>query len=1018
VTLFIILTLAYIAGMSVVCLLGLQGGPFFLLLAAMFFAAAAIPVWQQHGDRIAAGEFREIFEDEDPVPILAILLLVGGCLFFGIFRYGSALNFMSPNHIDRVLDATNPFGKWRLVGRIIEEPTLKNDYLEVVIAPEKVQEIVSFGQPKFKTKKAPKGRGKGRGRKQGSSAGSDTPFQAASVPETVATGSSAASSADLPGEAAPPAETTVDDGLVLAQVFEESDAFKQIKFNQRIEISGHFSVPSTARNPGSLDYQRTLKNRGIFRTVRIAGRGAQLDILEDDPSGSAWYRFALYLRTSFLGVIKQTMPYPESSFLGGVLLGLRGGLPPIVTTEFRKTGVSHVLAVSGLHVTIIAGLFYGLFVLFKVPLRVFTPIVIFFLFTFALIVGWPSSAVRAAMMNSLMLLSRAYLKDRGFRASIIFALSVAAVYILTVNPLQLTEPSFVLSFMAIYALAMFSGPAENLLRNCLRGPGLMFAFGATALFYLAVMIKRDLVLAPMFFPCVILYIVATMVVSRRLSARSGFQSYSFEMLPQWLMSFTSSQVAIFLAMMGPLSAFYFGSMSLSAPMANMIAIPLIGVIVQLGMIAGIIGSFVPVIGLHLALVINAANWLGVKFFLGMAHFFAVLIPFPRVSQPGIGIVLGYYCILHLFFFWDEITAYGSALWSAAVELWDDPDYKWGLGLVAGGAVAAACFLIVFGISRIEGRPTMRLTMLDVGFGSSLLYEKDGKILLADGGYSDTFSGYDVGERVIQPALSSKMANKIDAVVLTSALPERISGLISVMDNYTVRALYAPFEIPTDGKRLPFADYVRKFSLADMKIEGDFRKGIVVSTPPCYYWEQAAESFNALIKSVNKYGVKVYPLQKGSIIDGFSDTVEVLAPASFGERFSCYYDGAALLFKEGAERIAYAPGNAYLYAEALPTELSGLFLADLPYPFDKFYAYARQAKPAWIGVSFRKPSSWTMERYYMQKLLDGRAMQFNRRTRDFPMPIYRTERTGAVQVTARQDKINIKTYITPVEEGGK
>ena len=1008
-TTFIILTLAYVAGMSTVSLLGITGGPFFLLLAAMFFAAAAIPFWQQHGDKLSAGEIGDIAEDESPVPVLSILLLTGACFFFGIFRYGTALNVISPNHVDRIIDASNPFGKWRVVGRVIEEPNLKNDYLEVVIAPETAQEIISMRQPKPWAAKGAKKKSKGRGRKKSAAAQTEPVFQAASE---------SAPAGELLPETPPPAESRIDDGLVLAQVFEENDAFKLLKFNQRVEISGHFSVPSAARNPGSLDYQRTLRNRGIFRTVRIAGRGARLDIIEDDPSGSPWYRFALYLRSSILGIIKQTMPYPESSFLGGVLLGLKGGLPPIVSTEFRKTGVSHVLAVSGLHVTIIAGLFYGLFVMFGVPLRIFSPIIVFFLFTFALIVGWPSSAVRAALMNSLFLLSRAYLSDRGFRASIIFALSVAAAYILTVNPLQLTEPSFVLSFMAIYALAMFSEPSEKLLRECLRGPGLAFAFGSAALLYLAVVLKRDLVLAPYFFQGIAIYIIASVIVSRRFSRLSGFQSFSFEMLPQWLISFSSSQVAIFLAMMGPLSAYYFGSMSLSAPIANMIAIPLIGVIVQLGMIAGIIGSFVPVIGLHLALVINAANWLGVKLFLGMAHFFAVLIPFPRVSQPGIGTLALYFSVLHLYFFWDVIKEYASALWAAAVELWDDPDYKWGLGLIAAGLLAVVSFLAVFGVSRLESRPSMRLTMLDVGFGSSLLYEKDGRTMLVDAGYSDAFSGYDVGERVIQPALSSKMTNAVDAVVLTSALPERISGLLSVLDNYRVRSIYAPFEIPTDGKRVPFGEYVQRFSLADMKVEGDYKKGIYISSPPNYYWEQAAESFNALVKAVNKYRIPVHPLVEGASIGGFGDSVEVLAPATFTKRFSCYYDGAALLFKEGGSRIAYAPGNAYLYDKALPTELNALLLADLPYPYDKFAEYVRATKPEWVGISFRKPSSWLMERYYMQKLLDGRSIQFNRRSRDLPMPVYRTERYGAIQVTARQGKMYTKTYITPVTEEGR
>ena len=98
--------------------------------------------------------------------------------------------------------------------------------------------------------------------------------------------------------------------------------------------------------------------------------------------------------------------------------------------------------------------------MFRVPLRVFAPIIAFSLFTFALIVGWPSSAVRAALMNSLFILARAYLAGLGFKMSVLFSLSVACVFILFMSPLQLTEPSFTLSVMAIYALAMFSAPSQ------------------------------------------------------------------------------------------------------------------------------------------------------------------------------------------------------------------------------------------------------------------------------------------------------------------------------------------------------------------------------------------------------------------------------------------------------------------------------------------------------------------------------------------------------------------------------
>ncbi len=998
---FILFTLSYIVGMALAVLFDLHAAAFFLLLTVFLLVGAAIPFWQRHAEAISEGSLRRILREEEAFPVLSVLFLMAAMACFGIYRYAGAIYAVGPRHLDRIMENADPWTKWRVVGEVIEEPNLKGDYLEVKVKPRLVQKVV-----RTKKAKAPaKGRNKGRKKK--------------GQPEETPAGSAAASGAAvlplasegyvLP-EAPPEPEVEVDGGLISALIYQETEAYRQVKFDQTVELIGQFNKASSRRNPGSLDYQKYLRNQGVFRTFRHTAKSGRVNILAENPSGAAWYRFALHLRTEFLKVIKQTMPYPESSFLGGVMLGLKGGLPPIVGTEFRKTGVSHVLAVSGLHVTIIAALFYGIFTMFRVPARIFAPIIVFFLFTFALIVGWPSSAVRAALMNSLFVLSRAYLKDYGFRMSIIFSLAVAAAYILSMSPLQLTEPSFVLSFMAIYALAMFTDPAEKLLRDCLRGNGLLFAAVASFLFYGVVIVKRDLVIHPWFFQVAALYIMVTLWASRKLAASSGFGSYSFEMLPAWLKSFTASQVSIFLAMMGPLSAFYFGSISLASPMANMIAIPLIGVIVQLGMVAAIIGAFVPVVGLSLALLLNAANWLGVKFFLGMAHFFAVLIPFPRVSQPGIGLVLLYYLALHLFFYWDIVTEYAVALRGAVAELWEDPDYKLSIGLVAGLFLAGGLFLTIFGLSRLERQPSLRLTMLDVGFGSALLLEKGGRAALIDAGMRDGLSEYDVGERVTQPALSEKFIDRLDTVILTTALPERVSGLMSIADSYQIGQILAPFDIPADGRLIPFQEFVKRFSFADMNIEADFRKGLIPSSPPSYYYDQAFQAFNALIKRVYQKGIPVGRLMAGRRVPGFEDTLEVLYPDRDPERFSVYYDGAILQVTEGNRRFVYSSGSMYSLPKVLPEKVDVLFLADLPFPLQEFWDLLAQGRFQRVALSWRKPSSWLMEGFYMKKILDGRGIQVERRIRDLDEIFFQTQTDGAIQVDVRKDELAVKRFI--------
>ena len=254
----------------------------------------------------------------------------------GSFRYISALNFSSQKHLHSVLSKYDASTTWKIRGQVIEEPKLKKDHLEVLISPQNARRVISKRVEVVEDKsKKRKSRRKRKKKKK----------------------------YEIISEDSKPME--VAGGLILVRIFEDSDAFRAVRFNQKVEIEGRLLEPSRRRNPGSLDYHRYLRNRGIFRTLTIAQRKSEFTILGDDPSGSKWYRFALYIKTEVLKVIKQTLPYPESSFLGGVLLGLKGGLPQNVTQEFRMTGVSHVLAVSGLHVTIIAALLYGIFTVLK-----------------------------------------------------------------------------------------------------------------------------------------------------------------------------------------------------------------------------------------------------------------------------------------------------------------------------------------------------------------------------------------------------------------------------------------------------------------------------------------------------------------------------------------------------------------------------------------------------------------------------------------------------------------------------
>ncbi|MCD4652706.1 ComEC family competence protein, partial [bacterium] len=245
---------------------------------------------------------------------------------------------------------------------------------------------------------------------------------------------------------------TVKRGHVYVKIYPSvGDIISKVAYGDHLELKNVvLRIPSAAANPGSFNMQKFLYNQGYFAQINV--REPNQIHIKNHGSGNPIIKAAEVVKKKLLITIKQTLPFPESSFLGGVLLGLRSGLSTEIKDTFRAAGVSHVLAVSGLHVTIITLFFMGMFNLLRVPRTTTFVMIISALILFTLITGARPSTIRAAIMNSVTLLFFYY---RGIKLdrSFLLGVSVAALFILIRNPMLLTEASFLFSFSAVLSLA-------------------------------------------------------------------------------------------------------------------------------------------------------------------------------------------------------------------------------------------------------------------------------------------------------------------------------------------------------------------------------------------------------------------------------------------------------------------------------------------------------------------------------------------------------------------------------------
>jgi len=179
-------------------------------------------------------------------------------------------------------------------------------------------------------------------------------------------------------------------------------------------------------------------------------------------NGSKMMDFLYRLRERAHETIYNLMPFPESSVLSGILLGIESSIPDYLWDAYRTSGTVHIIAISGFNITVIAQFishsFRRLFGL-KGSLAATVCAILFY----TLLVGADLPVVRAAIMA--IIAYPAY--QIGRRIIGIHNLTLAGAVMLLINPFLLWNISFQLSFLATLALLTLVDPIDNLIRRIL-----------------------------------------------------------------------------------------------------------------------------------------------------------------------------------------------------------------------------------------------------------------------------------------------------------------------------------------------------------------------------------------------------------------------------------------------------------------------------------------------------------------------------------------------------------------------
>ncbi|WP_283608875.1 ComEC/Rec2 family competence protein [Faecalispora anaeroviscerum] len=172
------------------------------------------------------------------------------------------------------------------------------------------------------------------------------------------------------------------------------------------------------------------------------------------------YFAALSLRRGMTDALYRLLPARQAGLSAGVLLGDTSGIDEQVKSDFQTTGVTHILSVSGLHMTTMAQFFLLLLGLLRFPRRAGAAVAIAGVFGFMAVTGFVPSVLRSGIMSLIYLFGIVV----GRQADSLNSLGIAALLICTGNPYAAADLGLLLSFSATLGMILCAGPISSRLR--------------------------------------------------------------------------------------------------------------------------------------------------------------------------------------------------------------------------------------------------------------------------------------------------------------------------------------------------------------------------------------------------------------------------------------------------------------------------------------------------------------------------------------------------------------------------
>jgi len=512
-----------------------------------------------------------------------------------------------------------------------------------------------------------------------------------------------------------------------------------LRYGRQITLTGVLQQPQGRRNPGGFDYRAYLARQDIVGIIdakgllRVGEQGGFLPL--------SWIE-ALRIRTERVidhiytpsGTVEPSL---HAQLLKGILLGKRSDLPTETLDIFRNSGTFHVLAVSGLHVGLVAMFCYFGFSCFRLPQKALCLLTIAAVLMYACLIGFRPSVFRASLMAILFLF--ATLIDRD--ADLFNLLAFAALVLLLLNPLQIWDVGFQLSFVAVAAIVYFVPKMEQPLRRLWENEADSPSQGSVP--------------------------VLTRFKNRAV---------------KWLVL---SYLVTLAAQIGttPLIGYHFFRAYPLGLIVGPFAVGLVSLIVAVGMASVCVGF----IYLPFAALLAVFNHAIISVFLGLIGIFGQTWGIVKLTPPTFSVFVLYIVFFLGIVHWRSVYKYwriASLIGLSVLTIW-----VWDTAFHEKGRLLEVVTLDVGqGDAAFVRFPDNRTMLVDGGIQRTYYDEK-----------RQRFVDYDVGKRVIEPYLDFRRIRRLDMVVLTHPDVDHGGGLGHILENFQVGRVLGISDAPLNSE---------------------------------------------------------------------------------------------------------------------------------------------------------------------------------------------------------------------------